>query len=126
MAMQRIGNVLHGKGVGASAGTHPQDINAGIEGSTDMLDRRHLGSDSHSRFALDSLQPRQAAVTDALKTARQGAGLPEAGPEHRHTDSAQRPCGIKRLLFGLGAAWPGDDDGGTIIHSWEPYGLYIL
>ena len=126
VSLQRVGNGLHSKGIGRRSGTHPQDIDVGIQGIAHVFDGRHLSSNEHTRLTLDLLQPCQSAVAHTLKAARHRAGFPDARPEHLYASGMQCPCRVQCLLLGLGTARSCDNNGGTIIKSIKPQRLYVL
>ena len=109
VSLQLVGDALDGKGVGRRAGSNPQDVNACIQGRTDMLDRSHLGRKRHSRFLPDLLQPFQADVPHAFKSAGHGARFPDACPENFHAYGRQGTRRVERLLLALGTTRSGNN-----------------
>ena len=107
VAFQTVGELLHGKGVGGSAGTDPQDVDTILLAQLHMLRRGDLSSDEHTRLFLHFLQPGQRLLTVALEASGFGTGLPHTGAEHVAAFGGKLAGGGHYLLFGLGRAWAG-------------------
>ncbi len=106
---ESVGNLLHGKGVGRSAGAYPEHIHTGFEGLLHMLAGGHFGRGVHTGLLLYGAEPFEAGGADAFKTTRLGARLPYAGAEYSDSVGGQFAGGAEHLFFGFGAAWTGND-----------------
>ena len=126
---QRVGDLLHGEGIGRRAGADPQQIDASVESRGDMLARGDLRGDVHARLALDALQPGNARGAHALEASRLGPGLPQPGAEDAESLGGKGPGRVECLFFGFGAARscndqrppgidPGQYDGLNVVHGY--------
>ena len=109
LALERIGQFLHGEGVGHGAGTNPQDVHAGFQRCLNVFRRGHFGGRKHAEFVLDTLEPRQASGTYAFETAGLGARFPNAGAQDAHTFGCQLGSGVHDLFFGFCRTGTGDN-----------------
>ena len=123
---QRVGDFLHGKGVGRRAGPDPEQIDAPGQCRGDVLVRGHLRGGVHARFPLHAAQPGQTFRPDPLEPARKGAGLPEPGAVDAHPLGRKLPGRAEYLLLGLGAARPRNDKGSPRLHAGEKYRFEIV
>ena len=64
---QRIGDLLHGKGIRRRARPDPQQVDSGIERRGDVFGRSRLRGDVHARLAPHAPQPRQTLGADPSK-----------------------------------------------------------
>ncbi len=81
LAAQRIGQVLHGKGIDHGASTNPEDVDAVGEGRLNVCGSGHFGGSEHVVLLFDALQPREAHPAHTFKATGLGAGFPDAGAE---------------------------------------------
>ena len=126
VAAQRVGDLLHGKGVGRGAGADPDHVDAPFQRRHDMLARGDLGGGVHPCFAFYALEPCHAFGTHALEPSGFGAGLPKSGAENPHAFGGQFAGGFDHLLFGFGAARSRDDQRAPGIESRKIDGLQIF
>ena len=117
-SLERVGQVLHGKGVGRRACAHPEDVDAILQAELHVLGLGHFGGREHAGFFLHLLHPRQGGLAVALESSRLGAGLPHAGTEHVAAFLFQLAGGGHHLLLGLGTAGTCNDDGAFVV-TWQ-------
>ena len=104
VTLQRIGNLLHRKGVCRRACSNPENIDLRSQSSLDVLLGGHLNRSQHTQLALHTLEPLEARLTTALEASRLGAGLPHSGTENLHAIGSQTAGCLHYLLLGLGTA----------------------
>jgi len=109
-AFQCIGYLLHRERIRSGTGTYPENIHAVFECFEYMVLVGYLGRDIHARFFLHTFQPGQSDTAYALEPTRFGTGFPYSGTEYFDTLCSQLFGGFEYLVFGLGAAWTGDDE----------------
>ena len=123
---QRVGNFLHGEGVGCRAGADPQQVDAAFQRCGYVFAGSYLGRGVHSRFALHALEPGDARFADAFETSGFGAGLPESGAVEVEALGGQRTGRAEDLFLGFGAAGTADYQGAFGIDSRECDGLNVV
>ena len=116
-ALQRIGNGLYAKGVGTGACTNPEDVDACVQGSFDMLGRCHFGGEQHAGFSLHALHPRQCLHAFAFEAAGFGTGFPYTGTEDADSVVGQLSGSVHHLFLGLGGAGTGDDHRSFVLNA---------
>ena len=112
---QRIGQGLHGKGVGRGARPYPQDVHAVLQCQLDVLWRGHFGRDEHVGFFLYLLHPWQGFLAVALEATGLGTGFPYAGPEVMASFHGQLACRVHHLFLSLGTAGACNDEGTFVV-----------
>ena len=116
-SLQGIGNLLHGKGVGAGARADPKQVDARFQALVHMLGCSHFGSHIHARLLLHLLEPLEAFHAYALKAARLGARFPNACPEYPDAFRRELRGCFHHLFFGLCAARAGNHQGTLHVHA---------
>ena len=114
-ALQRVGQCLHGKGVGRGTGSHPEDVNAVLQRQLHVLGRGHLGRNQHARLFLHLLHPGQRLLAVALEAAWLGARLPHTGAEVVTAFHSQLSGGCQHLLLGLSRTWACNHEGAFVV-----------
>ena len=114
-AAQRVGEGLHGKGVGRGARANPQDVDVVFQRKFHVLGGGHLGGDEHPRLVLHPFHPGQRLLAVAFESSGFGTRFPYSRTKHMATFMCQLCGGGHHLLLGLGGAWPCDDDGSLIV-----------
>lgn len=118
-ALQCVGYLLHGEGVGRGAGADPQDVDAGLQGLEHVLGSGHFGSHVHARFLFHFLEPGQAFYAYALEASGFGAGFPDTGTEYLDAAACQLAGGFHHLFFSFGAAGACNHQGAFVVHARE-------
>ena len=78
---QCISNLLHGKRIGRSTRTHPQQVDACRQGKLNMLRGSNLCSYRQRELVTHTPHPKETLLSHALETAGTRTGFPETGPE---------------------------------------------
>ena len=107
--LQRVGYLLHGKGVGCGACSYPQYVDAGFQRGMHMGGCSHFGGREHAAAAGCAHYPGECPLAVALESARLGARLPCPGAEHAHAGIAQRVGHKHHLFLAFGTAWTGNN-----------------
>ena len=122
-APERVGQFLHGKGIGCRTCSDPQDIDAVFHGQFDMLRCGHFRSDEHARLLFHTLHPRQCFFAVSFKTAWFGARFPYTSPEDFDAIVGKSLGGAHDLFFSLCAARTGNDHRTDGLDAWQIEGL---
>ena len=81
-AFQRICQCLYGKGIGCSACSDPEDVDAMLEGQLDVFRRGNFRSSKHARFLLDAFHPGECWFAVPFEASGLCSRLPDAGTEY--------------------------------------------
>ena len=117
-AAQRVGEGLHGEGVGAGACSHPHDVDAVFHCQLDVSGCCHLGGDEHSRLLLDLLEPLEGRFAVSLEASWLGARLPHSCTEHVASLLCQLLGCFHHLFFCLCAARTCYDEWSFLV-AWQ-------
>ena len=110
-APQRVGYLLHGKGVGRCPRPYPEEVDSVLQGFVHVLGRRHFGGHVHAGLAFHFLEPCQSFHADAFEASGFGAGFPDARPEYLDAFGCQLAGGFHHLFFCFCAARACNDEG---------------
>ena len=106
---QRIGNLLHGEGVGGRTGSDPEQVDSTLQGCFDVSAGGDFRGGVHAGFVLHALEPGDTLFTDALEASGFGAGFPEPGTVDPDPFGCKGTGGLDDLFFGFGTARAGND-----------------